>query len=218
MDRFSAPAIHAVLVPWVAVLSALIAPAPVQAQTTVAGFTPGSFRVTETGAAAYRIPIRVPPGIAGMEPNLALVYNSQAGNGLLGVGWSLEELSAIARCPATAAQDGVRGSVNYDLNDRYCLDGQRLMLIAGASYGADGAEYRTERESFSKIISYGVAGNGPAWFNVGTKSGQLIEYGNTADSQILAQGKTTARTWAVNKVSDTKGNYRCRAALASRGV
>src|SRR5207247_10801688 len=133
--------------------------------------------------------------------------NSQAGNGLLGVGWSLEGLSAITRCPRTAAQDAVRGSINYDLNDRYCLDGQRLMCISGASYGADGAEYRTERESFSKIISYGVAGNGPAWFKVWTKSGQLIEYGNTADSRIEAQGKTSVRLWAANKVTDTKGNY-----------
>src|SRR5216684_928349 len=207
MDRIGVAATHAVLVPWVALLSVLIVPAPVQAQTTVAGFTPGSFRVTESGAGAYRIPIRVPPGIAGMEPSLALAYNSQAGNGLLGVGWSLEGLSAITRCPRTMAQDGVRGGINYDLNDRYCLDGQRLMLIAGASYGADGAEYRTERESFSKIISYGAAGNGPAWFKVWTKSGQLIEYGNTDDSRIEAQGKTTVRVWTLNKVSDTKGNY-----------
>ena len=50
------------------------------------------------------------------------------------------------------------------------------------SYGADGAEYRTERESFSKVVSYGVAGNGPAWFKAWTKSGQIIEYGNTDDS------------------------------------
>src|SRR5436190_9302697 len=88
-----------------------------QAQTTVAGATPGSFRVTESGAAEYRIPIQVPPGIAGMEPKLALVYNSQAGNGLLGVGWNLEGLSSITRCPRTMAQDGVRGSINYDSTD-----------------------------------------------------------------------------------------------------
>ena len=207
MDRIGVAATHAVLVPWVALLSVLIVPAPVQAQTTVAGFTPGSFRVTESGAGAYRIPIRVPPGIAGMEPSLALAYNSQAGNGLLGVGWSLEGLSFITRCPRTVAQDGVVGGINYDLNDRYCLDGQKLMLIAGASYGADGAEYRTERESFAKILSNGTAGNGPAWFKVWTKSGQLIEYGNTADSRIEAQGKTSVRLWAVNRVSDTSGNY-----------
>src|SRR5262245_6093117 len=177
-----------------------------KAQTTVAGSTPGGFRVTESGAAEYRIPIRVPPGIAGMEPKLALVYNSQAGNGLLGVGWNLEGLSSITRCPRTMAQDGVRGGINYDANDRFCLDGQRLMVISG-TYGADGAEYRTERESFSKVISYGNAGSGPAWFKAWTKSGQIIEYGNTADSRSEAQGKTAVRVWAVNKVSDTKGNY-----------
>jgi predicted lipoprotein with Yx(FWY)xxD motif len=178
---------------------------PVAAQTPVAGFTPGSFRVTEGGAAEYRIPLRVPPGIAGMEPKLALAYNSQAGNGLLGVGWNLEGLSAITRCPRTMAQDGARGGVNYDANDRYCLDGQRLVAISG-SYGADGTEYRTERESFSKIVSHGQAGSGPAWFKVWTKAGQILEYGNSADSRIEIQANDTVRTWAVNRVSDRKGN------------
>jgi FG-GAP-like repeat/Salmonella virulence plasmid 65kDa B protein/Insecticide toxin TcdB middle/N-terminal region len=190
----------------VLVIVALLAFAqPLQAQTTV-GFTPGSFRVTEMGAAEYRIPIQVPPGIAGMEPKLALVYNSQAGNGLLGVGWNLEGLSAITRCPRTMAQDGVRGGVNYDGNDRYCLDGQRLMAISGV-YGAEGTEYRTERETFSKVMSYGMAGSGPGWFKVWAKGGQILEYGNTADSRIEAQGKATVRMWAVNRISDIKGNY-----------
>jgi hypothetical protein len=175
-----------------------------QAQTTVAGSTPGSFRVTESGAAEYRIPIRVPPGIGGVEPELALVYNSQAGNGLLGVGWKLEGLSSISRCARTVAQDGVRGAVSYDTNDRFCLDGQRLMAISG-TYGAHGTEYRTERESFTKVISYGTAGNGPAWFKAWTKSGQIMEYGKTVDARIEAQGKATARLWAVNQVADAPG-------------
>ena len=33
-----------------------------------------------------------------------------------------------------------------------------------------------------------------------------MEFGHTADSQLLAQN-TTPLSWAVNKVSDTKGNY-----------
>jgi len=168
--------------------------------------TPGSFAVSESGAATYTIPIQVPPGTSGMEPKLALTYNSQAGNGLLGMGWSLSGLSAITRCPRTMAQDGVRGSINYDLNDRYCLDGQRLIAISGAN-GGNGAEYRTERESFAKIVSYGSAGNGPASFKVWTKDGLVMEYGATVDSAIQAQGKTSIAVWAVNKVADVKGNY-----------
>jgi hypothetical protein len=167
---------------------------------------PGKFDVGGTGAAAYSIPISVPPGTAGMTPALTLSYSSQGGNGIVGVGWSLSGLASINRCGQTFAQDGVRGSVNFDSNDRFCMDGQRLVAISGA-YGADGTEYRTEIDSFTRIISHGTAGNGPAWFEVHTKSGQIMQFGNTADSLLLAQGKTTARNWGVNKVSDTKGNY-----------
>ncbi len=187
-----------------ALIVALLSTAPAHAVTV--GTTPGQFAVSESGAATYTIPIAVPPGTAGMEPKLALSYNSQSGNGLLGVGWSLSGLSAITRCPRTIAQDGVIAGIEYSTNDKYCLDGQRLVAINGA-YGANGTEYRTEQESFAKVISFGVAGNGPAWFKVWTKSGQIMEYGNSDDSRIEAQGKTSAAVWAVNKISDTKSNF-----------
>ncbi|CAN7238854.1 FG-GAP repeat domain-containing protein [Polaromonas sp. LjRoot131] len=178
-----------------------------QAQTTtVAGGTPGQFSVSESGAATYRIPLPVPPGVAGMEPKLELNYNSQGGNGLLGMGWGLGGLSIIGRCPRIIANDGVRGSVSFDMNDRYCMDGQRLVLVSG-TYGAAGSEYRTELDSFSKIVASGTAGNGVASFTVQTKAGLTMEYGNTADSRIEAQGKATARAWAVNKISDVKNNF-----------
>jgi hypothetical protein len=164
------------------------------------------FSVTQTGAATYNIPIAVPPGTAGVAPSLSLEYTSQGGNGLLRMGWTLGGLPSIGRCPRTVAQDGALGDVNFDANDRFCMDGQRLVLISG-TYGVDGAQYRTEVESFSKITSHGTAGNGPAWFEVHTKSGQTMEFGNSADSRVLAQGKATARSWAISKVSDTKGNY-----------
>jgi len=167
---------------------------------------PGKFAVNAGGAAGYEIPISVPPGIAGMAPALTLEYGSQAGNGILGIGWSLGGLPIIVRCPQTWAQNQVRGSVNYDGNDRFCLDGQQLVAVSG-NYAGDGTEYRTEIESFSRVISRGSAGTGPAWFEVHTKSGQVMEFGRTADSQILTPGNLTARSWAVNKVSDTVGNF-----------
>jgi Salmonella virulence plasmid 65kDa B protein/Insecticide toxin TcdB middle/N-terminal region/FG-GAP-like repeat len=167
---------------------------------------PGAFSVSTSGAANYSIPIVVPPGTAGMAPSLSLDLSSQGGNGIVGMGWSLSGLAAIGRCPQTKAQDGVSGTVSYTASDRFCLSGQRLFAISG-NYGGEGTEYRTEIESFSRVISHGSAGNGPAWFEVHTKSGQTIQFGNTADSRILAQCTSTARSWAVNKVSDTKGNY-----------
>lgn len=176
--------------------------------------TPSTFQVSETGAAVYEVPIKVPPGTAGMEPRLSLAYNSQHGNGLLGMGWSLSGLSTITRCPRTLAQDGVRGGVNFDSNDRFCMDGMRLVAVSG-SYGANGTEYRTERESFSRIVSYGQVtgpGSGPQWFKVWTKSGQILEYGNDSpdyNSRIEVQSTVTdtVRLWALNKVTDTSGNY-----------
>ena len=173
---------------------------------TVAGVTPGALSVEESGAASYTIPIAVPPGTAGMEPSLSLIYNSQGGNGLLGVGWSLGGLSVIHRCPATIVQDTFIDGVDYDTNDKFCIDGQRLVAISGA-YGADGTEYRTEIDGFAKIISNGAAGAGPASFTVWAKSGQIMEYGNTADSRIEGQGIADVRLWAVNRILDTVGNY-----------
>jgi hypothetical protein len=175
---------------------------------------PGEFGVSSSGAASYKIPIAAPPGTAGMTPALTLEYSSQTGSsssgwlgaGIVGIGWTLAGLPAVGRCPQTVAQDGVIGAVNYNANDRFCLDGQRLMATSG-TYGADGTQYRTEVESFSEVISHGTTGTGPAWFEVHSKAGQVMQFGNTADSQVLAQGQTTARSWGLNKVSDTKGNY-----------
>jgi len=68
-----------------------------------------------------------------------LNYNSRGGFGQVGVGWTLGGLSTITRCPANYDPDGFRGTVSYDANDRFCLDGLRLVSISGA-YGADGSK------------------------------------------------------------------------------
>ncbi len=176
---------------------------PVMAQVMM---LPGQFDVSPTGAALYTVPIEVPPGTGGMSPALTLDYSSDGGNGLLGVGWNLGGLPSIGRCPKTVAQDNARGRVAFTANDRFCMDGQRLVVTVG-TYGAANSEYRTEIEGFTKVVAYGTAGSGPAYFKAWTKSGQIMEFGNTTDSRILAQGKNTARSWAANKISDTKGNY-----------
>lgn len=102
---------------------------PSAAVTSPVGATPGAFAVSPSGAATYSIPIFVPPGTNGMQPQLSLSYNSQGGNGLVGMGWSIGGLSVIHRCGATIATDGFKGGVNYDTNDKFCLDGERLIWV-----------------------------------------------------------------------------------------
>lgn len=176
------------------------------AQTLLAGSVAGQFSVNQNGAATYTLPIQVPPGVTGMQPQLSLNYNSQDGHGLAGVGWSLGGLSVITRCEQTLAQEGVRGVVNLDDNDRYCLEGQKLIVLVPGTYAQDGAEYRTENDKFSKIISYGRSGSGSTWFKAWTKSGQIMEFGNTVDSRVIGSSYTTARQWSLNRVTDVNGN------------
>ena len=173
------------------------------------GTIPGEFSVNGNGGATYTVPIEVPPGINGVQPNLSLVYNSQQGNGLLGVGWNLAGLSAISRCGKTIATDGIKGGINFDENDRFCFDGQRLMAVSG-DYGADGTEYHTERETWVRVISQTVGGqNGPRSFTVKTKDGHQMEFGVTTDSRILARDRDdgAVQVWALNKISDRNGNF-----------
>ena len=173
---------------------------------TVVGTLPGDVTVTKSGAANYRIPIEVPPGVNGLQPNLALVYDSQKRNGLLGIGWKLTGFSSITRCPTTLSQDGFIDGVDFDDNDKFCLNGDRLVAINGGTYGAPGTEYRTEYASYRKIVSYGSAGNGPAYFKVWYKDNRIAEFGNTENAFVAAQGKSDALSWSINKIEDRFGN------------
>jgi hypothetical protein len=175
------------------------------ATATVAGRTKGSFAVSSTGAATYSIPIWAPPGPQGVQPNVALTYNSQQGNGYIGVGWGISGLSSIYRCNLTYAQDAAPAPVALATSDGYCMDGQRLRLTGG-TYGTAGSTYQTEVANFVNVTAYGTAGNGPGYFIAQDRNGRTYTYGNGGNSQILANGTTTAVSWQLNEVSDPAGN------------
>jgi hypothetical protein len=175
------------------------------------GRTPGTASVSAEGEAAYSIPIAVPPGTNGMTPSLSLEYRHRTQSGLLGVGWSISGLSQIARCPRTIAQDGVLSPVTQTAADRFCLDGQRLVVTNGVAYGSSAAEYRTEIESFARIRSYAGPGVGPQYFTVESPDGRIFEYGATPDSRIdgsaaAAHPLAPPFVWALNRIRDRSGN------------
>ena len=186
---------------------------PANAQST--GRTAGHFDVSANGSAQYSIPIWAPPGPRGIQPNLALQYDSGSGIGPLGVGWSLAGLGGITRCNKTAAQDSTPANVTLVVADGYCLNGNRLRVTSGAgTYGLDASTYQTEIADFSNITAHTAAGinNGPAYFTVQGRDGNTYQYGFTdangkgVNSQVLASGTATVLTWLLSKVSDRAGN------------
>lgn len=196
-------------------LAAALLPAVVMAS----GYTAHQFAVSESGAATVTIPLQVPRGIGGMEPQLSLNYSSEAGNGLLGLGWNLAGPSAVTRCAKALTIDGERGYVDFTAtNDRFCLDGQRLILQTG-DYGAAGSTYVTERDSFSVITALGQHTsqvNVPASFRVETKSGLVLDFGLGQNSRTMTnmtqEAKNLGRVdtinrWMLQRISDLHGSF-----------
>ncbi|MBV6500137.1 MAG: hypothetical protein CJBNEKGG_02606 [Prosthecobacter sp.] len=169
----------------------------------------GEFKVGQDGSASYSIRLQGPKGVANVEPAISLDYNSGGGDGIVGLGWNLSGLSVINRGPASLAVDGYYDPADLDDNDRFYLDGERLVCVAGA-YGADGSEYRTLKEQFSRIIYH--QDEDENWFEVKTKSGLTMEFGHCNTSCIGPKENGSwcehpRMTWAVCKVRDSLGNY-----------
>lgn len=151
------------------------------------------------GQASYLIPIDLPPGRNGVQPSLSLSYNSQSGNGILGVGWSLNAGSSISRCGATFTQDTYTRAVTFNVStDRLCLDGQRLIATTG-SYGASNAEYRTEMDSFVKVVQHGNINDNNSSFTVFKPDGSSATYGASANSRFVPNGLITPLSWKVTQ-------------------
>ncbi|HEY0924141.1 toxin TcdB middle/N-terminal domain-containing protein [Rheinheimera pacifica] len=152
---------------------------------TLVGMSAGEFRVDESGAANYQLPLAIPAGIAGVQPALAFNYNSSAGDGYMGMGWQFSGASAVSRCPKNIAVDNVQGNISFSASDRLCLDGQRLVTkgrandisVSDSAYWS-ATEYHTELESFGIVRQHGSAAQGPLAFSVETKSGEIHYYGD----------------------------------------
>ncbi|WP_445357512.1 FG-GAP-like repeat-containing protein [Microbulbifer sp. ANSA002] len=171
----------------------------------VAGSSAGQFRVNESGAATYSVPIAKAAGTAGVAPEVTLNYSSSGGNGLLGRGWAIGGMSGVSRCRQTLAIDGQVTPLNWSASDRFCLDGQRLIKTSGSQYGAVGATYKTEMDSYVMVTSVGGSLGKPSYFKVERKDGSISYYGNSTDSKQLVGNHTLS--WAQNRFEDSVGNH-----------
>lgn len=170
----------------------------------VVGTIKGKSSVDEGGRSHYDIDI-IPARSGGFQPQLSFSFDSSNSGNLLGYGFALKGLSSIHRCPSTIEQDSQIRSVKFDISDRLCIDGHRLVSING-TYGADGAVYRTEVDTFSKIQSF--QNSSALTFEMRTAKGQLFQYGFTENSRVMLQNQPgTINFWTLNKIRDTAGNY-----------
>ena len=177
------------------------------AVTLSAGRIDGSFSVQQ-GMANYQLSLMLPPGTRGIQPSLSLAYSSGTGNGLLGVGFRLQGISSISRCGANILTDGFKGGVAYDDDDRFCLNGQRLIQISSDDNNQIW-EYRTQKESWQRIIANGRCGSGPCTFTLNRKDGTTTTFGSSNPSAIPATGSAPSgsiRRWLQDTTTDSNGN------------
>ncbi|NDW19297.1 hypothetical protein D0T53_10275 [Dysgonomonas sp. 216] len=178
--------------------------------TEAVGSLNGELNVSNIGAATYSMPIDVSLGVGGMQPSLAIAYNSQGGNGLVGWGCNLSGLSVISRTPKTIYHDGEAKGITYHADDAYMLDGQRLILVSGTA-GQEGAVYSPEADPFTTVTVYGAYNSSTAstWFEVKSSNGMKYRLGTSSSSRqtYSIDGSPRINAWYLSYAEDPLGNY-----------
>ncbi|MDI2131271.1 SpvB/TcaC N-terminal domain-containing protein [Yinghuangia seranimata] len=158
---------------------------------------------TNAGDARLSYPLELPKGRAGVQPTLALAYNSQGSDGLLGLGWDLSLPSITV--------DTRWGVPRYDPaseTETYLLNGEELTPVAnrGALQPRTAEKiFHTRVEGrFDRIVRHG---DKPAnyWWEVTDKQGMRMVFGGAPDTTLAGAAGNTAM-WAVREVRDTHDN------------
>lgn len=121
-----------------------------------------------TGTGNFSIPIDVPSGRNGFQPQLALSYSTGSGNGPFGLGWSVD-VPGVRRKTA-------RGIPRYDGNDVFVLSGaEDLVPVPGGAVGRQ--RYRPRAEGlFARVERH--THDGQDYWEVWSKGGIRSRYGS----------------------------------------
>lgn len=159
----------------------------------------GGFNVDSyTGSATMRVPIDVPTGKSGMQPELTLVYNSSAGSSWCGQGWDLNP-GYIIRLGAN------KGIPQYNSTDRYfyVINGSSTELVEGST-----GEYRIRKGQSNLRFTW--SGGTNLW-QMYDKNGNRYYFGSRSDTDSKEWGHKAgvhvASKWFIDKAEDVDGNY-----------
>ena len=101
--------------------------------------------ISPTGAVSYTVPVMTDP-LSKYAPSLALVYDSQSGNGTAGFGWNVAGLPAITQIPETQHYHGRQAAALVSSQERhYALDGVPIVESSFSASGVTAYPYETVR-------------------------------------------------------------------------
>ncbi len=173
-----------------------------------------------TGTGSITVPLVTSPGRSGFGPQLALSYDSGAGNGPFGFGWNLS-LPAITR----KTDKGLPRYNDPIDSDVFILSGAEDLVPVLVEQGdewereelpprtMDGIEYRIQRYRprieglFARIERWTCTSNGDAHWRSISKDNILSLYGKD-DSSRIADPDDPMRifSWLICETRDDKGN------------
>lgn len=187
---------------------------------------------SQKGDANVSYPIKIPSGRKGMQPNLAIQYNSEGGNGWLGQGWNIST-PAITIDTKWGVPNFVDGkeTVIYNLNGEQLMypridigNGVKVDWMPNRHYDASsGSSTYTTAErpiitnaiftprkqgSFAKIERLGTAPSNYYWKVTGT-DGTINWYGgkNAVDNNaVIKNSAGNIVHWGLYMTEDVYGN------------
>lgn len=170
-------------------------------------FSPDLF----TGTGNFSVPIAVPPGRNGFQPELTLGYSSGNGNGAFGMGWALG-------VPGVSRKTSKGIPIYDDRSDVFILSGaEDLVPVDYTQQTANGigweqTTYRPRTEGlFARIIRHKKT-NGEHYWEVRSKDGLISWYGtpgaSTNDPAVTAnpENRKAIYSWHLSKTEDPFGN------------
>ena len=154
-----------------------------------------------TGTANFSVPIEVPAGRNGIQPQLSLGYSSGTGNGPFGLGWNLG-VPGIARRTS-------KGIPRYDdTRDVFILSGAEDLVPIES--GPNFTQYRPRTEGMFARITHHFGAGGNYW-KVETKDGLTSIYGtrgstDTPTTVVDPEHTDNIFAWKLSQTTDTFGN------------
>ena len=161
-----------------------------------------------TGTGNFTVPISLPPGRSGLQPQLNLVYSTGNGNGPFGVGWGLS-IPGVSRKTS-------RGIPRYR-DERGPLPERDTFLISGAEdlvpveETVEAIRYRPRTEGLFARIEHRRATDTDHW-EVRSKDGLVSLYGTPLsvqnDPAVIANPENRSQIfhWKLTETKDPFGN------------